>query len=363
MARTVSGAMQTHLDSELTSLATCWELTRQDGVVMYFTDHDRDIIFNSNTYIAATGFARSALEETSNLAVDNMELMGILDSTVITAEDLRGGLYDYASVNSFLVNHEDPDTFSSIKLRAGFVGEAKATADAETFVADFRGLLQNYTQNVGELYQEECRADLGDTRCKIVLEPTERADSTAYAVDDIISVETDGGFTDGRRFEGRRYVCTVAGTSAGSAPAYNTTVGQTTVDGTATFICEWSFTQYVEVDVVTSNRLFTITTPYNDAQAVNSWFRYGALVFIDGDNSFKSFEVKQYTQSTKGIELYMTPSFAVTNGQLLKVFTGCDKYLVTGCKNKFDNVINFRGEPYIPGQDQILDTPIYKKQE
>lgn len=360
MSRTVSGSMQTHLDSEVTSLATCWELTRQDGVTMYFTDHDRDIVFGGNTYLASTGFTRSALEETSNLAVDNMELMGLLDSASISADDIRAGLYDYAAVSSFLVNHEDPDTFSSIKLRTGFVGEATATKDAQTFIADFRGLLQSFSQNVGEIYQEECRADLGDSRCKVDLEPVEIVRDTEYAVDDLVSVVTDMVPTDGRKYEGRRYRCTVAGTTAASQPTYDTTVGQTTVDGTATFICEYSFTQYVEVDVVTSNRVFTITVPDNDIQAVDDWFKFGALQFIDGQNNFKAFEVKEYTQSTKTIELYISPNYDVVNGQLLKVYAGCSKNIQSACRDKFDNVVNFRGEPFIPGADQILTTPVYK---
>lgn len=362
MSRTISGSMQTHLDSEVTSLATCWELTRQDGVILYFTDHDKDLVFNSNTYLAATGFTRSALEETSDLAVDNMELMGILDSSAITEEDIRAGLYDYAAVSSFLVNHEDPDSFSSIKLRTGFVGEATATKDAQTFVADFRGLLQNFSQNVGEVYQEECRADLGDSRCQVVLEPDEVARTTAYVVGDLISVPTDIATypSDDRKYEGRRYRCTVAGTTAGSLPTYDTVIGNSTVDGTATFICEYSFTQFVTIDVVTSNRLFTVSTPNNDTIAVDDWFKYGGLQFIDGQNSFKSFEVKQYTQSTKTIELFLAPNYTVVNGQLLKVYAGCNKNIQTACRDKFDNVINFRGEPFIPGADQILTTPTFK---
>lgn len=363
MSRTVSGSMQTHLNSEVTSLATCWELTRQDGVTMYFTDHDRDIVFGGNTYLAATGFTRSALEETSDLAVDNMELMGILDSSNIKEEDIRAGLYDYAAVSSFLVNHEDPDTFSSIKLRTGFVGEATATKDAQTFVADFRGLLQNFSQNIGEVYQEECRADLGDSRCKVNLEPTEIARNAAYVVGDLVSVLTDTVTypSDNRAYEGRRYRCTVAGTTAGSQPVYDTTVGNSTVDGTATFICEWSFTQYVEVDVVTSNRVFTVTAPFNDTIAVDDWFKYGGLQFIDGDNSFKSFEVKGYTQSTKSVELFLAPNYTVVNGQLLKMYAGCSKNIETACRDKFDNVVNFRGEPFIPGADQILTVPTFKQ--
>jgi uncharacterized phage protein (TIGR02218 family) len=32
---------------------------------------------------------------------------------------------------------------------------------------------------------------------------------------------------------------------------------------------------------------------------------------------------------------------------------GCDKSLAT-CRDRFNNVINFRGMPYLPGTDKIL---------
>lgn len=57
--------------------------------------------------------------------------------------------------------------------------------------------------------------------------PTARANSTAYAVGDRITVSSKPGF---------EFVCTTAGTSAASAPTFNTfIVGATTTDGTAVF--------------------------------------------------------------------------------------------------------------------------------
>jgi hypothetical protein len=55
---------------------------------------------------------------------------------------------------------------------------------------------------------------------------TARANSTAYDVDDYYLPAAPNGYV---------YKCTIAGTSAGSPPSFGTTVGGTTVDGTATF--------------------------------------------------------------------------------------------------------------------------------
>ena len=52
-------AFQSHLDSGATTLAWCWRLTRGDGLVQGFTDHDRDLAFDGTTFAAATGFKLS----------------------------------------------------------------------------------------------------------------------------------------------------------------------------------------------------------------------------------------------------------------------------------------------------------------
>jgi len=46
-------------------------------------------------------------------------------------------------------------------------------------------------------------------------------------------------------------------------------------------------------------------------------------------------------------------------GDTFTIAPGCDKN-VTTCKNKFSNVVNFHGEPYLPGRDFLLTYPDYK---
>jgi hypothetical protein len=53
--KTVSAALAQHLAGEVTTLATCWQITRGDGVVLGFTDHVRDFEVDGITYRAASG--------------------------------------------------------------------------------------------------------------------------------------------------------------------------------------------------------------------------------------------------------------------------------------------------------------------
>ncbi len=53
--RTIPSALQAKLDSGVTTLCRCWIVTRRDGVVQGFTDHDEDIVLGAVTCRAGTG--------------------------------------------------------------------------------------------------------------------------------------------------------------------------------------------------------------------------------------------------------------------------------------------------------------------
>lgn len=133
---------------------------------MGFTDHDRELVVDSVAYIAATGFTPTAVAGSSGLNVDNLDVEGMLDASAITEEDIHAGKYDHAELELFMVNYESVND-GKLPLKTGWPGEVRYT-DGK-FVAEVRGLTQRLQQRVGELYSPICRADFGDTRCKINL--------------------------------------------------------------------------------------------------------------------------------------------------------------------------------------------------
>ena len=162
----ISTSLQTHLLGEVTTLATCWKLTMRDAEVMGFTDHDQDIMFNGLTYKASTGFTPTAIDNSSSLSVDNVDVQGTLSSANITEADILAGKYDFAEIEIFQVNYKDL-TQGSLKIRRGWLGEV--SWQKQQFVAEVRGLTQRLSQVIGELYSPACRATLGDNRCKVTL--------------------------------------------------------------------------------------------------------------------------------------------------------------------------------------------------
>lgn len=186
--KTITAGLQTHLDGTTTSLATLWEIVRTDTVKFFFTDHDQDIPFEGDIYKAATGYNRTAIANNSTFSVDNLDVEGIFDSAEISEQDIAAGLFDRAEVFVSIINFNNIAD-GVLKLRRGRFGEVIATKQG-WFRTELRGMTQDLQQVIGELYQPECRADLGDSRCKVPVDPPRRLDNTAFSLGDFIRVNT-----------------------------------------------------------------------------------------------------------------------------------------------------------------------------
>jgi len=186
--KTISPEFKEHLALGATTTATCWRIERQDKRVFTYTEHDKDIIFNGETYSAMGGFNKTALKSSGSFSVDNMEVTGYLTDDTIPESELRNGAFDYAEVEVFLVNYMDL-SMGSVKLRYGFFGEV-STVPSGAFLVELRGLIDMLTTKIGNVYLPECRLDVGDKKCKIKLIPDPRRNTRTYAVGDRIIVGT-----------------------------------------------------------------------------------------------------------------------------------------------------------------------------
>jgi uncharacterized phage protein (TIGR02218 family) len=163
--RPVPSALQTKLDSGVTTLARCWKLTRRDSVVMGFTDHDRDLVMSGVTFRAGTGFTSSEAASRFDLSVDGAEISGALADDSLTEADLAAGRFDAAQVETWLVDWSDPSL--KVLTARGTLGEVRR--EGQAFTAELRGLADLLSQESGRLYTAKCGADLGDARCKVDL--------------------------------------------------------------------------------------------------------------------------------------------------------------------------------------------------
>jgi len=102
--RTIPQNLAAHLTEGATTLCYCWRLIRRDGTAFGFTDHDRDISFGGTTYAARSGLEAAEATAELGFAVGGGEVAGALVSAGLTEDDISSGLYDDASVETWLVN-------------------------------------------------------------------------------------------------------------------------------------------------------------------------------------------------------------------------------------------------------------------
>ena len=164
--KSLSPALQAHLDDGTTSLSWCWRISRADAVTLGFTDHDRALAFDGTAFEPESGFAASEIRSGSDLAVDAQDATGVLSSDRITETDILDGRWDNAAVELWRVNWADPD--QRVLMRRGAVGQIRRGRMA--FVAEVRSLAHVLGQTVGRTFQAECDAALGDARCRVDLD-------------------------------------------------------------------------------------------------------------------------------------------------------------------------------------------------
>ena len=152
-----------HLRGRVTTVCRCWDVTREDGVVLGFTDHDGDLAFEGVTYRAGTGLTARAVAQTTGLAVDNSEAMGALSDAAVTEADIEAGRYDDARLRAWAVNWADVSQ-RALRFRGTF---GEVTRREGAFEVELRGLAEALNQPGGRVFGAGCDAGLGDGRCGV----------------------------------------------------------------------------------------------------------------------------------------------------------------------------------------------------
>ena len=198
--RQISEDLAAHLGGDATTLCHCWRLTRRDGVVLGFTEHDRNLAFDGTVFKAASGFRPSETEAEDGLAAPPSEVTGGFSSEAMTEGDLASGRYDGARVEVFIVNWQALDQRLLLKVQE--IGEV--SRGGGQFTAELRSFAHRLGQENGRVYNRRCDADLGDGRCRVNLSAF-RARGTVTAVEAPEQIVASGldsfsvGFFDGGR--------------------------------------------------------------------------------------------------------------------------------------------------------------------
>lgn len=162
------------------------------------------------------------------------------------------------------------------------------------FRAELRGLSERLNRPLGRVYQPRCDASLGDARCGVVVAAHAVALRLAQA-------------------SGARLV--VAPDAAAPAPGGWAGGRVEILDGPGAGL----------IAPIRADRL---------ADAADAGLRPGQRI----------------------VDLWVPPRVALQTGQELRLWPGCDKRAET-CRLRFDNFLNFRGFPHLPGEDWLMAVP------
>jgi uncharacterized phage protein (TIGR02218 family) len=152
------------LDRDLATAALCWRLERPDGIALGFTSHDRDLRIDGLVYRAAPGMLPSSVSLSDGFDAEALDVQGALSSDAILAADLHAGRWDGAALSLFMTDWEAPGA-ETLSVARGRLGEV--TIRGEAFEAELRGPAALLDLPVVEQTSPECRARLGDTRCRV----------------------------------------------------------------------------------------------------------------------------------------------------------------------------------------------------
>lgn len=264
------------LKGALTTIAFCWRLDRRDGVSLGFTSHDRDLEVDGLIFRGAPGMLPSAISRSDGFDVDSMDVQGALSHRAINAADLEAGRWDGAAVRLFAMDWRAPTDM--LLLMRGELGAVEMTDGA--FSAELRGPTAILERPVVEVTAPECRAELGDRRCRVNLSAHRETARIVTADDGIVTVDA-------------------------------------------------------------------IERPPNH-------YAYGRLRWLSGANS--GLAVGLAGSSGVTLRLRDVPHFMAHPGDRVEITAGCDKRFET-CRKRFNNVLNFRAEPHLPGNDLLTRYP------
>jgi len=370
--RAVSANLKAHLAQPYQTMCSCWRVTLTNGTVLGFTDHDQNIVISgwtggnamfNGTYQSIDGYNASANTSSAQMDVDQVEATGPQVSPAIVDADVHAGLWDFAQITLFQVNYNDlSNATGCIRLRDGWLGQV--STGRNDFKAELRGMAQAYTRTIGRLVVPACDANLGDARCTVNLTPfTVSSNITGVNPDNMTLYDTartepgpSGGLTITGVSNANPGVVTL---SSGGATLFN---GQViTISGVVgpalinvmTIVRGLSGNTF-QLGIDTSNT--SIYPPYVSGGTVtpggitSGYFDNGVLTWTSGANNGLKMEVRGYVPGQ--ITLFQPMPYAIVIGDGYTMHAGCDKTSNT-CLNRFNNIVNFRGFPFLPGIDQL----------
>jgi uncharacterized phage protein (TIGR02218 family) len=169
--------------------ASCWRITRTDGVIFRYTDHDKSIVLDGETFVPGSGgFSATAQERTPTLEPANMQAQGTITDEAITDQDIADGKFREAIVDLYTVDWRYPflGAFRSYRYIL-----TSTTHSAERWTGSMEGLSRKLMERLGFYFSKACRwARFGDADCGFDRDSTAASGTVITVVQDRLQFTT-----------------------------------------------------------------------------------------------------------------------------------------------------------------------------
>ncbi|MDU9398024.1 DUF2163 domain-containing protein [Pseudomonas sp. zfem003] len=263
-----------------------------DAPVLRLAGYPTDITMsNGQVYKTEFGYEFSGLGNSSTFASATVDLNGILQLGAVSRDDLMSGVYDNARVylfaTSWMAPVEDEEPLACL-----FFGKTTITDDG--FKTELMGMIDALSQSTGRSYAPTCQWTFLDKTL------------------------------DGEMLSQSASRC-IGPRSAPDGPSF----ASLKVTGTLTAVTD----QYQFADSARTE--------------ASDYFGAGAIRFISGPNAgLKPMEVKSFASGV--ITVHEAFFYMPQVGDQYEMIPGCRKRHIEDCKNKWNNVRNFGGQPHVP---------------
>ncbi|MEM8851735.1 MAG: DUF2163 domain-containing protein [Pseudomonadota bacterium] len=111
-----------------------------------------------------------------------------------------------------------------------------------------------------------------------------------------------------------------------------------------------------EIEAIKDGRVLTVPQLREFSP---KWFERGTVIVLDGAaiGLKERIKIDRTRDDGRQIELWSSLRAPLLPGDRVRIEAGCDKTADT-CRHKFNNFINFRGFPDIPGEDWMMAYPV-----
>lgn len=362
MILTSSDGAISNLDRPNYRQVRLWTITRLDGWVRRFTDHNKRIEFYGNTFKPLDGMNASASRRETAFKGQNFEALGIISDSEITVEDLAGDLFLGARIQEWIIDWKYPHMgyflYSTFLIK-------DHEFDNLGWKAQVEGPMSVMETTVGDTYTPACRHTYGKPGCNRVLD-----DAAASLVS--ITYYNSAGVAQGvTSVHGHpQLILNELNQPMGATPYKNRWMkilgvrvatppsGQSNTNRSFYLNTSDIAADYSEPDPVA---LSAGTVDFWDLQRVNGWFSNGRLKFTTGSLASRAeYDISKYEHpyGSAHILVYtrLPMPFVPQVGDLVTLTAGCD-HSWNHCRGKNANMDFFGGFIFIPGPDKIYQRP------